>query len=212
MSPIAARLIQHLQTVAAETDRPIMIYNNPVAYRVDITPEMFVELADNARFVAIKESSEDVRRITEIKRLTGDRFTLFVGVDNLAMESLLMGAQGWVAGLVCAFPRESVALYHLIMAGRLHEARDLYRWFVPLLALDTGPKFVHYIKLAQAMTGLGTESLRAPRLALIGEERTRVEAHHRRCSCNASHSSDHSNTPETLHMKPHNNFVNGALG
>jgi 4-hydroxy-tetrahydrodipicolinate synthase len=167
--------LHHLQVIAAETDRPIMIYNNPVAYRVDITPDMFVALVDNPRFVAIKESSDDVRRITEIKRLTGDRFTLFVGVDNLAMESLLMGAGGWVAGLVCAFPKETVVLYRLIKAGRLQEALEIYRWFVPLLELDTDIKFVHYIKLAQAMTGLGTEFLRAPRLPLAGEERKRIE-------------------------------------
>jgi dihydrodipicolinate synthase/N-acetylneuraminate lyase len=167
--------LHHLRSIAAATDRPIMIYNNPVAYRVDITPEMFLELSDNQRLVAIKESSDDVRRITEIKRLTGDRYALFVGVDDLAMESLLMGACGWVAGLVCAFPKETVALYNLIQEGRKEEALALYRWFVPLLRLDTDIKFVHYIKLAQAMVGLGSEHMRAPRLPLKGDERSQVQ-------------------------------------
>lgn len=165
----------HLRAVAGATELPIMVYNNPVAYRVDITPEMFVELADEARFVALKESSDDVRRITDIIRLTGNRYQIFVGVDNLAMESLLMGAVGWVAGLVCAFPRETVALYDLVTAGRLEQARQLYRWFAPLLRLDTHTKFVQYIKLAEAMTGVGSELVRPPRLVLSGEERLEVE-------------------------------------
>ncbi len=168
--------IHHLRTVAETAERPLMIYNNPIAYRVDITPEMFEELAGESRFVALKESSDDVRRITEIQRRLGDRYTIFVGVDDLAMESLLMGARGWVAGLVCAFPREAVALYSLVQAGRLREALALYRWFAPLLHLDTDVKFVHYIKLAQRMAGLGTEYMRAPRLPLVGDERARIEA------------------------------------
>jgi 4-hydroxy-tetrahydrodipicolinate synthase len=153
-----------------------MIYNNPVAYRVDITPEMFAELADEPKFVALKESSEDVRRLTDLRNLVGTRYQIFVGVDDLALESFLMGADGWVAGLVCAFPRESVALYRLAKAGRMEEALALYRWFAPLLHLDTSVKFIHYIKLAQSMTGTGTETMRAPRLRLEGEERARVEA------------------------------------
>jgi 4-hydroxy-tetrahydrodipicolinate synthase len=165
----------HLRAVAGTTELPVMIYNNPVAYHVDITPEMFAELADEPRFVALKESSDDVRRITDIIRLTGNRYRVFVGVDNLAMESLLMGAVGWVAGLGCAFPRETVALYNLITAGRLDEARQLYRWFAPLLRLDTHTKFVQYIKLAEAMTGIGSEFVRPPRLVLSGEERHKVE-------------------------------------
>jgi 1-pyrroline-4-hydroxy-2-carboxylate deaminase len=166
--------LQHFRAVAHASDRPIMIYNNPVAYRVDITPEMFAELADEPKFVALKESSDDVRRITGIIRLTGERYRIFVGVDDLAMESLLMGAVGWVAGLVCAFPRETVALYTLVREGHLERARELYRWFSPLLKLDTDIKFVQYIKMAEAMTGLGTEQVRAPRLALEGEERERI--------------------------------------
>lgn len=168
--------IRHLRTIARTTDLPIMIYNNPVAYRVDITPEMFAELADEPKFVALKESSEDVRRVTDIRNLLGNRYQIFVGVDDLAMESLLMGADGWVAGLVCAFPRESVALYRLVTAGRVSEALALYRWFAPLLHLDTSVKFIHYIKLAQSMTGSGTETMRAPRLRLEGDERKSVEA------------------------------------
>lgn len=166
--------LQYFRTVAHASDRPIMLYNNPVAYRVDITPEMFAELADEPKFVALKESSDDVRRITRIFRLTGERYRVFVGVDDLAMESLLMGAVGWVAGLVCAFPRETVALYDLVREGHLDRARELYRWFSPLLKLDTEVKFVQYIKMAEAMTGLGTEHVRAPRLALEGEERERI--------------------------------------
>ncbi|RMF58690.1 MAG: dihydrodipicolinate synthase family protein, partial [Bacteroidetes bacterium] len=163
-----------LRTVAAATDRPIMLYNNPVAYGVDVTPEMFAELADEPRFVAIKESSDDVRRITDIVNLVGDRYRIFCGVDDIALEALLLGADGWVAGLVCAFPEETVALYELARAGRLAEARALYRWFMPLLHLDVSTKLVQNIKLAEAMVGLGTEHVRPPRLPLEGEERARV--------------------------------------
>ena len=167
--------IQHLRTVARATDCPIMLYNNPVAYRVDITPEMFAALADERKFVALKESSDTVRRITDIRNLVGDRYRIFVGVDDLAMESLLLGADGWVAGLVCAFPRETVVLYKLVKAGRLAEALALYRWFTPLLHLDAHVKFIHYIKLAEAMAGDGTEQMRAPRLPLAGDERKEIE-------------------------------------
>lgn len=167
---------QHLRTVAKATDRPIMLYNNPVAYRVDITPEMFAQLADEPKFVALKESSDNVRRVTDIRNLVGDRYRLFVGVDDLALESLLLGADGWVAGLVCAFPKETVALYKLAKAGRLEEALALYRWFTPMLHLDADVKFVHYIKLAEAMAGVGTERMRAPRLPLTGDERRDAEA------------------------------------
>jgi 4-hydroxy-tetrahydrodipicolinate synthase len=136
---------------------------------------MFAELADEKKFVAIKESSEDVRRIGDIRNLVGDRYRIFIGVDDLAMESLLLGAVGWVAGLVCAFPRETVVLHELIKANRLREALDLYRWFLPLLHLDADVKFVQYIKLAEQIVGCGTEYVRAPRLPLVGEERKRVE-------------------------------------
>jgi 4-hydroxy-tetrahydrodipicolinate synthase len=168
--------IAYLRAVAHCSGLPVMIYNNPVAYRVDITPDMFAALADEPRFVALKESSENPRRITDIINLTGDRYQVFVGVDDLAMESFLLGATGWVAGLVCAFPRESVALYTLARSRRIEEARALYRWFMPLLHLDASVKFVHYIKLAETMAGVGTEHMRPPRLPLEGEERRRISA------------------------------------
>ena len=151
-----------------------MVYNNPVAYSVDVTPEMFVQLADEPKFVAIKESSDNVRRISDIYNAVGDRYRVFTGVDNLGLESLLVGAVGWVAGLVCAFPRETVVLYDMVQAGRLEEARALYRWFRPLLDLDVSTKLVQNIKLAEVMVGLGTEHVRAPRLTLAGDERARV--------------------------------------
>ncbi len=166
--------MHHFRTVAKASSRPIMIYNNPVAYAVDVTPEMFAELADEPKFVAIKESSDNVRRITDIYNTVGNRYQIFTGVDNLALESLLIGAVGWVAGLVCAFPRETVVIYELALAGRLEEARALYRWFKPLLDLDVSTKLVQNIKLAEVMTGLGTERVRPPRLSLIGEERDHV--------------------------------------
>ncbi len=164
----------HLRTVAEASEKPVMIYNNPVAYRVDITPEMFAELANEPKFVAIKESSGDTRRINDIRHLVEDRYQIFTGVDDLALESFVLGACGWVAGLVCAFPRESVALYNLVKSGRMREALELYRWFLPLLHLDTSVKFVQYIKLAETVVGVGTEYVRAPRLTLVGEERRRV--------------------------------------
>ena len=166
--------MHHFRTVAKASPKPIMVYNNPVAYAVDVTPEMFVELADEPKFVAIKESSDDIRRITDIYNAVGNRYQIFTGVDNLALESLLIGAVGWVAGLVCAFPRETVVIYELAQAGRLEEARTLYRWFKPLLDLDVSTKLVQNIKLAEVMTGLGTERVRAPRLQLIGKERDHV--------------------------------------
>jgi len=167
--------MQHFRTVASATDRPIMLYNNPVAYRVDTTPEMFQELADEPKFVAIKESSDNPRRITDIRNLVGGRYQIFVGVDDLALESLVLGAVGWVAGLVCAFPKETIVLFRLIKSGRLDEALRLYRWFMPLLHLDVSTKFVQYIKLAETMAGVGSEYVRAPRLTLDGPERARVQ-------------------------------------
>lgn len=167
--------LRHFRTVAEVSERPIMIYNNPVAYGVDITPKMFEELADEDTFVAIKESSDDIRRITDIYNRVGDRYQLFCGVDDLALESLLLGAEGWVAGLVNAFPEETVAIYELAEAGQMEEARDLYRWFAPLLHLDVSTKLVQNIKLAEAMVDIGTEPVRPPRLPLAGEERARVK-------------------------------------
>jgi 4-hydroxy-tetrahydrodipicolinate synthase len=165
---------RHLRVVAAASGRPIMLYNNPVSYRVDLTPECFARLADEEKFVAIKESSDNVRRITDIINAVGDRYAVFTGVDDLAMESLMLGAAGWVAGLVCAFPRETVALYRLVRAGRTSDALALYRWFMPLLHLDVSTKFVQNIKLAETMADGGNERVRAPRLPLAGEERDRA--------------------------------------
>ena len=167
--------MSHFRAVAAASPLSIMLYNNPVAYRVDTTPEMFADLADEPKFVAIKESSDDIRRITDIKNLVGDRYQIFAGVDDLALESAVIGADGWVAGLVCAFPRETVALFRLVKTGRIAEALLLYRWFTPLLHLDVSIKFVQNIKLAEALAGVGSEHVRPPRLPLDGDERRRVE-------------------------------------
>lgn len=166
----------HFRAVARATDLPIMVYNNPVSYHVDITPEMFAELADESRFVAIKESSENVRRITDLVNVCGDRYALFCGVDDLVLESLILGAVGWVSGLVNAFPEENRLLWDLARAGRWDEARAVYRWYTPLLHLDTHVKLVQYIKLAAQECGLGSEHVRAPRLPLVGEERERILA------------------------------------
>jgi 4-hydroxy-tetrahydrodipicolinate synthase len=151
-----------------------MCYNNPVSYGVDITPRMFAELADEPRFVAIKESSEDVRRITDLKNECGDRYLLLCGVDDLVLESVVLGAVGWVSGLVNAFPEENRLLWDLATAGRYEEARAVYRWYTPLLHLDTHPKLVQYIKLAAAECGHGSEMVRAPRLPLVGREREEI--------------------------------------
>jgi|SRR5208337_2613306 1-pyrroline-4-hydroxy-2-carboxylate deaminase len=166
----------HFRTVAAASDLPIMVYNNPVSYHVDITPEMFAELADEPKFVAIKESSDNVRRITDLKNVCGERYMLFCGVDDLVLESLLLGAAGWVSGLVNAFPAENRLLWDLATSGRWDEALRVYRWYTPLLHLDTHVKLVQYIKLAVQECGYGSERLRAPRLPLIGEERERILA------------------------------------
>jgi len=167
--------LQYFRTVAADSEVPIMLYNNPVSYKVDLTPEMFAELADEPKFVALKESSDNVRRITDIVNLVGERYAIFTGVDDIAMESLMLGAVGWVAGLVCAFPKETVALYNLVKANEIEKARALYRWFMPLLHLDVSTKFVQNIKLVEAMVGVGTEHVRPPRFPLHGDERKRVE-------------------------------------
>jgi 4-hydroxy-tetrahydrodipicolinate synthase len=164
----------HFRAMAKASDLPILCYNNPVSYGVDITPAMFAELADEPRFVAIKESSENVRRITDLKNVCGDRYVLFCGVDDLILESIMLGATGWVAGLVNAFPEENRLLWDLATQGRYEEAVRLYRWYTPLLHLDTHPKLVQYIKLAMAQTGLGSEMVRAPRLPLVGREREEV--------------------------------------
>ncbi len=166
--------IQHFRTVAGAVDLPIMCYNNPVSYGVDITPEMFAEMADEPQFVAIKESSEDTRRITDLRNRCGDRYTVLCGVDDIVLESLALGAEGWVSGLVNAFPAENRLLWDLAAAGRYGEALEVYRWYMPLLHLDTHPKLVQYIKLAVAEVGLGSEAVRPPRLPLIEAERSRI--------------------------------------
>ena len=169
-------LITHFRTVARASGLPIMIYNNPVSYNVDLSPEAFVELQDEPTIVAIKESSDNVRRITDIVNLVGDRYILFSGVDDLVLESILLGAKGWVSGLVNAFPDENRALWDLATSGQWEAARALYRWYTPLLHLDTKIKLVQYIKLAMAEVGLGSEVVRAPRLPLVGAEREEVLA------------------------------------
>ncbi|MDX1935384.1 MAG: dihydrodipicolinate synthase family protein [Capsulimonadales bacterium] len=166
--------IAHFRAVAGATDLPIIVYNNPLAYHADITPEMFDELSDEMNLVAIKESSGNVRRITDIINRVGDRYRIFTGVDDLVLESVLLGAEGWIAGVGLAFPKENQYLWDLMMAGRWDEARTLYRWFTPLLHLDTPIKFVQYIKLMIQECGLGAEWVRAPRLPIEGDEREAV--------------------------------------
>ncbi len=164
----------HFRTVAKATDLPVMIYNNPPAYKVDVTPEMFAEMADEPKFACIKESSDNPRRITDIVNLTGDRYVIFAGVDDLVVECFALGAVGWISGLVNAFPAENRLLWDLLLAARWKEALDVYRWYTPVLHLDTHVKLVQYIKLATAECGYGTELCRPPRLPLVGEERERV--------------------------------------
>lgn len=166
--------LAHFRTVAKATALPIMVYNNPPAYKADITPEMFAEIADEPKFACIKESSDNPRRITDIINLTKDRYVIFAGVDDLVVECFALGAVGWVSGLVNAFPAENRLLWDLLLAGKWKEAIAVYRWYTPLLHLDTHPKLVQYIKLASAECGYGTELCRPPRLTLVGDERERV--------------------------------------
>jgi 1-pyrroline-4-hydroxy-2-carboxylate deaminase len=166
--------IAHFRAIAKATPLPIMIYNNPPAYKVDITPTMFVEMADEPKFTCIKESSDNPRRITDILNLTGSRFTIFAGVDDLFLECVLLGAVGWISGLVNAFPAENKLIWDLVQAGRWTDAREVYRWYTPTLHLDTHVKLVQYIKLASAECGYGTELCRAPRLPLVGAERDEI--------------------------------------
>ncbi|MFM1768882.1 MAG: hypothetical protein RJA22_1411 [Verrucomicrobiota bacterium] len=166
--------LAHFRAVARGTGLPIMIYNNPLSYANDITPQMFAELAPIKNFVALKESSGDTRRITDLHNTVGGRYAIFTGVDNLALESAILGIDGWVAGSGIAFPRENQYFWELTRQGEWEKAREVYRWFTPLLHLDVSTKFVQYIKLAVQECGLGTEWVRAPRLPLEGEERRRV--------------------------------------
>lgn len=166
--------MRHFRKVAQATGLPIMVYNNPISYANDITPALFAELADVKNFVALKESSGDVRRITDLHNTVGDRYAIFTGVDDLVLEASILGIDGWVAGAGIALPAENQYLWDLTRAGRWDEARKLYRWFTPLMHLDTHVKFVQYIKLAVQECGLGAEWVRAPRLPLVGDERRRV--------------------------------------
>jgi 4-hydroxy-tetrahydrodipicolinate synthase len=170
----ARETMAHFRAVARASDLPIMCYNNPVSYGVDITPEMFAEISDEPKFVCIKESSENPRRITDLINTVGDRYVLFAGVDDLALECLMLGAVGWVSGLVNAFPRENRALWDMATTGRWDQALDIYRWYTPLLHLDTHVKLVQYIKLAVSECGYGSEQTRPPRLPLTGSEREHV--------------------------------------
>lgn len=167
--------IAHFTAIAGNTGLPIMIYNNPVSYKVDLSPEDFVELAAVDNIVAVKESSHDSRRMTDMVNACGDRYRLFCGVDDVIVENVVCGAVGWVAGLTNPFPRESVLLFEAAQAGRIEEAVALYRWIMPVLHLDCAVKLVQYLKLANQITGMGSEWVRLPRLPLVGDERTRVE-------------------------------------
>jgi 4-hydroxy-tetrahydrodipicolinate synthase len=166
--------VKHFTEVARAGGLPVMIYNNPVAYGVDITPEMLADMASEPLFTSVKESSDNVRRITDIINKTGSRYQVFTGVDNLALESFAMGATGWVAGLVAAFPAETVAIWRAAQNGRMAEALEIYRWFRPLLDLDVSTKLVQNIKLAEAIAIDSNDRCRPPRLPLVGAERNRV--------------------------------------
>lgn len=174
--PTERETVDFFGIVALSTGLPILVYNNPVDYKVEVTPAMFDILLKLDNIQAVKESTRDISNVTRLLNRFGDRLKILCGVDTLALEELLMGAHGWVAGLVDAFPRETVAVYQLAKAGRTEEALRIYRWFLPLLELDISPQLVQNIKLAESMTGLGTEHVRPPRQPLQGAERERVMA------------------------------------
>ncbi|RYU90480.1 dihydrodipicolinate synthase family protein [Mucilaginibacter terrigena] len=166
--------IKYFADVAKSTKLPIMIYNNPYDYKIEVTLDMFEQLSEYKNIQAVKESTRDVSNVTRMINRFGDRFAILCGVDTLALESLFMGADGWVAGLVDAFPKETVAIFRLAKEGRMQEALKIYRWFLPVLELDIHAKLVQYIKLAESVTGLGTETVRLPRLKITGKERDKV--------------------------------------
>lgn len=172
--PDQRETVQYFKTIADSTGLPIMIYNNPVDYKTEVTLDMFAALTGCVNIQAVKESTRDTTNVTRMINRFGDRYKILCGVDTLAFEELCLGATGWVAGLVCAFPKETVAIYTLVQEKRYDEALAIYRWFMPLLELDIHPKLVQYIKLAEAETGIGSEFVRAPRLTLAGEERETV--------------------------------------
>jgi dihydrodipicolinate synthase/N-acetylneuraminate lyase len=171
----AREAMLNVRTMAEAAQRPVMVYNNPVAYRVDLKPEHMLELADCEWIVAVKESTDDIRRITDLRNLLGDRYQIFCGVDDLAYEALALGADGLLAGVGCAFPRETVALYDLMKQGRFAEALKLYQWMTPMLHLDVSTKLVQNLKLIDVLAGVGSEHMRKPRLPLVGEERAFIE-------------------------------------
>lgn len=167
--------IHHYQQVARNCNLPIMIYNNPVTYGVDVSIEGMATLANEPTIVAVKEATEDTRRVSELYAAFGDRFIVFGGVDDIALESIMLGCTGWISGLTNVFPQESVAIFKLAQQGRYEEAKEIWRWFLPLLRLDTIPTLVQCIKLCEQLAGRGSEITRAPRLPLVGEEREHVE-------------------------------------
>jgi dihydrodipicolinate synthase/N-acetylneuraminate lyase len=171
----AREAMANVRAMAKVAQKPLMVYNNPVAYRVDLKPEHMLELADCEWIAAIKESTDNIRRITDLRNTVGDRYQLFLGVDDLAYEGLALGCDGLLAGVGCAFPRETVALYDLMKAGRFAEALKLYQWMTPMLHLDVSTKLVQNLKLIDVLVGVGTEHMRRPRLPLIGEERAFIE-------------------------------------
>jgi 4-hydroxy-tetrahydrodipicolinate synthase len=172
--PDQRETVHWFKTIAGTTNLPIMIYNNPVDYKTEVTLGMFETLLECKNIQAVKESTRDTANVTRMRNRFGNRFKILCGVDTLAFEEICLGADGWVAGLVCAFPKETVAIYNLIKAGRHEDALKIYRWFMPLLELDIHPKLVQYIKLAESRTGIGSEFVRQPRLVIEGEERTAV--------------------------------------
>jgi len=166
----------HFRTVASATDLPVMVYNNPPIYKNDVTPQILASLADCETIVCFKESSGDTRRFTDLHNMVGDRFVLFAGLDDVVVESIMVGATGWVSGMSNAFPREGETLFRLARAGRYDEAMKLYQWFMPLLHLDARPDLVQCIKLCEHIMGRGTHLTRPPRLALDARETAEIEA------------------------------------
>jgi 4-hydroxy-tetrahydrodipicolinate synthase len=177
----ARETITHYRTVAGSTTLPIMCYNNPPVYGVDITPEDFLELADVDNIVCIKEASGNITRITDLFNLLGDRFLIFSGLDDLALESIMLGCQGWISGLVDAFPNENRMLWDAARAGDYKRALEIYRWYMPMLHFDSHPKLVQYVKITVQELGFGSELTRAPRLPIVGEERERILGIVRKC-------------------------------
>jgi len=166
----------HFRSVASATDLPVMVYNNPPIYKNDVTPDILASLADCETIVCFKESSGDTRRFTDLRNMVGDRFVLFAGLDDVVLESIMVGATGWVSGMSNAFPREGETLFRLASAGRYDEAMSLYRWFMPLLHLDARPDLVQCIKLCEHIMGRGTHRTRPPRLPLDPRESAEIEA------------------------------------